>query len=84
MKKQTAAVNSTSGWGGSGSGMLGPMTAPLSSVSFFSNRPAAITAACCSATRAASSSWNSKQTQTILHDGTEAAYAHTLTTLFPV
>lgn len=48
--------NCTSAWDGSGSGMLGPMTVVLSSLSFLSSRPAAITAACCSATRAASSS----------------------------
>lgn len=40
-------------WGGSGSGLLGPLTALLSSTSFLSSR-----AACCSGMRAASSSWN--------------------------
>lgn len=43
---------------GSFSGMLGPITMPLSSLSFLSSRPAATTAACCSATRAASSSYS--------------------------
>lgn len=43
----------TSGWGGSGSGLLGPLTAVLSSTSFLSS-----TGACCSEMRAASSSWN--------------------------
>lgn len=54
-KNKTAAL--TSAWKGSGSSMLGPMTALLSSLSFLSRRPAAMTAACCSATLAASSSW---------------------------
>lgn len=56
-KNKTAAL--TSAWKGSGSSMLGPMTALLSSLSFLSRRPAAMTAACCSATLAASSSWKS-------------------------
>lgn len=51
-----AIVALTSVWEGSGSNMLGPMTELLSSLSFLSSRPAAITAACCSATLAASSS----------------------------
>lgn len=54
-KNKTAAL--TSAWKGSGSIILGPMTALLSSLSFLSRRPAAMTAACCSATLAASSSW---------------------------
>lgn len=61
----------TSGWGGSGSGLLGLMTAMLSSISFLMSR-----AACCSGMRAASSSWNIHRRHTPDHESAGADDTH--------